>query len=456
MVATRHFAWLIALTLLLSTGAGAQAAPEALTLEQAVGIALERNPALRAAGENANAARAQVGMVRAATLPQINFSQGFTRSDNPVYVFGTLLTQNRFTSANFDVDFLNFPPPTNNWQTRLDAQFSLFDFRNFLRVGGAKKMQSAAEFQTEQERQDLLLRVVRAYYGVMVARENVQAAREALKTAEANEKRVGDMATAGTVVQSDLLSAQVFRGQMQERVIRAENQVELARMMLGHELGLGPEAREVSGTLGEPAQPQEAAEEYERAALAERPALRAAEMQRAAADKNQKSAVAEFAPRLGAFASVERDAVDLGGPSGKNWTVGARLELNVFSGGAKWYGLQEAKARERQAEDQLEWFRSAVRLEVRQAWLESQAARQRAEVARLTVEQAKESLRIIQNRHQAGLAPMTDLLRAQTSHLEARTGHLAALHDWQVARAQLERAAGRLTRDSEVIRGGSR
>jgi outer membrane protein TolC len=49
---------------------------------------------------------------------------------------------------------------------------------------------------------------------------------------------------------------------------------------------------------------------------------------------------------------------------------------------------------------------------------------------------------------------MTDLLRAQTAQLEARTGYFSALHDWQVARAQLERAAGRLTADSQLIRRG--
>lgn len=443
----------IALALAL---AGVTLAQEPLKLEDAVRLALDKNPALRASAEETEVARARVGQQRAAWLPRLDFSQGFTRGNNPVYVFGTLLTQRQFTAANFALASLNAPTPLDNFMTRLEGQVLLFDWRRTaLRVSGAKKMQSAAELQTEQDRQDLILRVVRAYYEVIVARENLTAARESLRSAEANEQRVRAMTEAGLVVTSDLLSAQVQRAQIRERVIRAENSVELARLVLGREMGVEPAAmREPSGTLGEPTASTLSAEEWERVALAERPALRAVELQQRTAETSSKLAKAEFGPKLGLFANVERDAETLGGPSGTNWTAGARLEINIFAGGADRYRVAEARARERQAANQLEWMRSGIRLETRQAYLETLAARQRAEAARDAVEQARESLRIVQNRYEAGLTTITELLRAQTAQLEARTMYLSAMHDAQVARAQLERAAGTLTMDSQLIREG--
>ena len=447
----------VVLLMLAGTAAAQQSSSEALTLEQAVQTALEHNPALRAAGENSAIADAKVGMARADWLPHFDFSQSFTRGDNPVYVFGTLLTQRSFTAANFDPVFLNTPPPLNNFQTRFDARWNVFDFgRTWLRIGSARKMKTAADYQTEQERQDLMLRVVSAYYGVLVAQENLSAAQESRKTAESNEQRVTNMAQAGTIVQSDLLSAQVFTAQMKEREIRARNDLDLARMVLNREIGLGPEEqREIGGTLREPAQAGSSIEEYEKAALEGRPALRAAEMQQQAAAKSHAEAKTEFLPKLDAFGSFERDALHLSeGPSGTNWLAGLRLDVNLFSGGADHYRLKEAQARQRQAEDQLEWFRSGVKLEVRKAYLDALAAQQRTGVARKSGDQAAESLRILTARYQAGLATMTDLLRAQTAQLDARTAYLSAVHDSQVARAQLERAAGRLTRDSELIRAG--
>jgi outer membrane protein TolC len=178
-----------------------------------------------------------------------------------------------------------------------------------------------------------------------------------------------------------------------------------------------------------------AMEEWEKIALAERPALRAAEMQQQAASSGTKVAKAEFAPKIGVFANFERDAeTPGGGASGTNWTAGARIEVNLFAGGADRARLDEARARERQAANQLEYFRSGVRLEVRQAFLEVSAAEQRTAAARDAVEQARESLRIIQNRYEAGLATMTDLLRAQTAQLEARMTGRWRGHSWNAPR----------------------
>ncbi len=440
----------ILLALLTTLLAGAPtAAQEPLTLEQAVQLALDRNPRLRAAADQADAAQARADAARAAYLPRVDFSQGFTRGNNPVYVFGTLLTQRQFTAANFALPGLNAPTPLNNFQTRFDGQWTLYDFgRTASRVRGARHLSTAEDFHTEQERQDLILRVVSAYQGVLVARENLAAARKAVESAIANEARVRSLEQAGLVVASDLLSAQVHSAAMREREIRAANQLELARLTLGREIGLDPSAlRDPSEAFAAPRAPALPVEDYEKLALAERPALRAAELEQQAAASNARAARSEFAPRLSMYASFERDAETLAGHSGTNWIAGARFDVNLYAGGADKARLAEARANERAAENQVEWFRSGVRLEVRQAYLETRAAHQRVEVMRDSSAQAEESLRILQNRYDAGLATITDLLRAQLAALDARTAYLAALHDWQVARAALERAAGRLTSD---------
>ena len=425
-----------------------------LTLEQAVDLALEHNPAFQAEIEKAHAEEARSKLARAALLPSLDVYEGLTRSDDPVFVFGTLLRQGQFTAANFDLDALNFPPPLSDLQTRVDARGPLFDLAGYRRVGAAKRSRSAADFRTDQERQDLLLRVIATYDAVAVAKENLKAAREALKTAESNEKRVGDMAAAGNVVKSDLLDAQVFRAQMQSREIVAENELELARMELGHELGLEVQAvPDTAGGLRGPIALTMTLEEYEQAALSTRPGLSAATMEHVAASEGRKAASSEFSPRLDGFASWQRDA-EPGGPADTSWSAGVLIGLNLFAGGASRYRLAEASARERQAEAESRWMLSAVRLEVRKSFLDVRSAEKRADVAQAGVDQAQESLRIVEDRYQTGLATMTDLLRAQTASLEARTASMTALHDWHVARVRLERAAGRLTRDSEVVLGG--
>lgn len=442
---------LLLLLLFLAPHAHAQAP---ITLEQAIRSALEKNPRLAAAVAEGDATAARAEQARAAWLPRVDFSQSFTRSNNPIYVFGALLTQRQFTAANFALPGLNAPVPLDNFQTRLDGAWRLYDFgRTQMHVRAARQLRTAQDFKTEQERQDLILRVTTAYLQWTLAALQEKAAQQAVAAAEENEKRVGNLQQAGLVVSSDLLSAQVHTAQMRERAIRAANGRELARLVLQRESGLDAGITAAAPEdMREPIAAPQSIEELERAALAERPALRAAEMEQQAAESGAKSARAEFTPKLDLFASFERDAEALGGPSGTNWSAGARLQINLFAGGADRARFAEARASARRAENLVEWFRSGVRLEVRQAYLELQAAQQRASVMRATSAQATESLRILQNRYEAGLANITDVLRAQVAALESRTGYLAALQDWYIARAQLERAAGSLTPDSPLLK----
>ena len=118
--------------------------------------------------------------------------------------------------------------------------------------------------------------------------------------------------------------------------------------------------------------------------------------------------------------------------------------------------LAQAAAGESKARHNVEWLRSGVQMEVRKAFLDGNAAAQRTAAAHDAVQQAKESLRIVQNRYEAGLTTVTELLRAQTAQLDATTSYLLALQDWQVASAQLERAAGVLTPESLLITGAGK
>jgi len=456
----RMQASLVILILALTPLAHAQerAASQPLTLEQAVRMALQQNPAFQTNVDEAEATRARLKQAQAAWFPRFDFHQDFTRGNNPVYVFGSKLTQRQFSTADFALNNLNTPTPLDNFQTRIDGQWMLFDSgQTSSHQRSAKRLVTAADFETEQARQDLIMEVVRAYYGVLVLKENAKAADQAVETAESSAQRMETMYKAGLLVDSDLLSAKVFVSQMKDRQIRARNDLALAEMQLAREMGMPLDTpAEPAATLAEPGMPAKTIDEWVHLAIEQRPALRAAELQENAMSEERKAAKAKFGPKIGLFGSAERDAMTLGGPSGTNWTAGARLDFNIFAGGAQKARVAEATANADKAKHNVEWFRSGVQMEVRKAYLDGNAAAQRAASARDAAEQAKESLRIVQNRYEAGLTTVTELLRSQTAQLDATTGYLAALQDWQVAQAQLERAAGVLTPESALITGAGK
>ncbi len=107
--------------------AGSALGQTRLSLRVAVDRALAQNPSLRAAEEVQQAAQARSRQARAGWWPRVDVQQGFTRGDNPIYVFGVKLTQRQFAAQDFALPLLNAPPPLDNFQTRLTGQALLFD-----------------------------------------------------------------------------------------------------------------------------------------------------------------------------------------------------------------------------------------------------------------------------------------------------------------------------------------
>jgi outer membrane protein TolC len=80
------------LMVLLSLPVGAQ---DAVSLKDAVHLALEKNKSVEASTAARNVAERRVAQAKAGNLPKVNYSESWTRSDNPVFVFGSLLTQHQ-------------------------------------------------------------------------------------------------------------------------------------------------------------------------------------------------------------------------------------------------------------------------------------------------------------------------------------------------------------------------
>src|SRR5438270_280431 len=77
---------------------------EALTLRDAVRLALRENKGIAAAEAGVRASGERVTQARSGALPKVTYAQSYTRSDNPVFVFSSLLTQHEFSAANFAID----------------------------------------------------------------------------------------------------------------------------------------------------------------------------------------------------------------------------------------------------------------------------------------------------------------------------------------------------------------
>lgn len=424
-----------------------------VSLAQAVTIALKNNPSVHAASAYADAAQHAIDAAKAGYMPHLNFSEGVTRGNNPVYVFGTLLTQRQFTAANFDLGFLNTPPAVDNFRTQFSASMPLYDFgRTSGMVRNARIQAQSVQQAANRNDQNVVYDVINAYLNGLLAREQVRVAKSAVAMAQADLDRAHAREQQGLAVASDVLSAQAQLAQAKENLIRAQNAVAISQSALNVAMGVSEAAP--TQTQGKLAPVQAAVGDLaslQQQALKQRPDYHEAQLQAERAGNSVSLAKKEFLPRIDMMGSWEQDNQTFAARGGNNWIAGATLSFNIFNGGARRAQIAESRAYERRAEAMRRQMESAVRLQVREAYLNLNAARQRVEVSQDSAAQAEESLRILQNRYDAGLATIMDVLRAETMRTSAQNNHLNAVYDYRLAFAALELATGKLGPGSAAV-----
>jgi len=430
------------------------AEPSPLTLPQAVKIALEKNPLRKAAIADTKVASAGVRGARSFLMPHLSFSETASRGDDPVYVFGSRLRQQRFTTADFALNNLNTPLPLGNFTTRFGGTWNLFDsFATWHGVNQAKQMNEAAGHQLDRTDQEIVFRVVSSYYDVLLAAKELEVAQQSAKTAQSIMDRSQARFDSGLTVESDLLTAKVRMAARQQEVIRAKNTLEVVRAQLNTAMGTPLDSSfQTTEALAERTLPAPVLGEVEKQALANRPDLKRIASEEVAQRQSVSVAKSAFGPRVNAFAGWEMDnPTFLAGGGGNNWVGGIEVQLDIFQGGAKRAELSRQRALEEKAVAMKQAAGDAVRLEVRRAYYETDANRQQIEVARAAIAQAQESLRINQDRYDSGLSTITDLLGAEDAARRSQTDYWEAIYHFQTSYANLELASGNLNPQSPVV-----
>jgi outer membrane protein TolC len=428
-------------------------AQQPLTLRDAVQQALRTQPGLQAAGEQVKAAAARIDQARAGYLPKVDYSEAYQRSDNPVFVFGSLLTQHQFTEANFQIQTLNRPDFLNNFQSVASVDQTIWNAGATRRqVTIARLGRSISAEDEKRTRLDSIARVIEAYFGAKMAQANLASAREGLRSAEADAQRAETVRKAGMSTDADVLSIRVHLATMRELEIRRNAELNVARAALNEALGISLDVQHDLLTELQPVPlPSTGIAEFESQAINGRPELRQAHLASDLAREQSALARAALFPQVAVRAAFEADRQEFIRKGGANWFIGATLRWNLFNGNSDRSRMNEASHALAASEAQARRTEAGVRLEVLRAWSMLRAADERVRVASAAVDMAQESLRITKNRYDAGMSTVTELLRNETALTDVRTRRIAAVFEQRLAAAALELASGTLSPDSEVL-----
>lgn len=293
---------------------------EPWTLERALEQALAHNPDTQLARHRITAAQAGLEQANAAFWPKLQFQSSYTRTDNPMLVFGSILNQRAYPYPPSAPLNFNDVPDLDDLNTRGIVTMPLY-------AGGRNKAgREAAKANTEAAKQDdaavrnaLGFEVARGFHTVLKTREFIRAAEAAVNSFQTNVAIANKRLEGGTLLKTDVLDLEVRLAQAREDLVRARNANALVIRTLRNLLGIEEGDFEIVDSAPSAAAPD--SDDF-----SGRAELAAARHRERVAHEQARGAKAGWLPRVSAFGSLDYNygwELESGGGS---YTVGGLLQ----------------------------------------------------------------------------------------------------------------------------------
>jgi outer membrane protein len=415
---------------------------EAWTFERALQHAASHNPEARIAQHRIVAAQAQLAQANSAFWPRLQLQSSYTRTDNPMMVFGNILNQRSFRSS---LDF-NDVPDIDHLNVRGLVTAPVYaGGRNIAARNAAKSNARAAQFEVMAIQNQLQFEVARAFHTILKAREFVRSTDASVRSLEENLSVAQRRLNAGALLKAELLDVEVRLAQGREELVRARNASTLAERALRNLLGLEiSDEFSVSDALPALSIPESSGEE--------RAELLALGQREEAAMERIRAARSGYKPRLSAFGNIDYDYGTVTGNDGESYAVGVVAQWDLWDGFSTRSKIREAEAQLELIREEQRKVRLAIDLEVEEARLNLAAATERLAAMEKATSQASESHLLTRNRFDQGSALSSQVLDTESALLTARVRHAEAVSDQRIALAALRKALALPQTDSNRTR----
>jgi outer membrane protein TolC len=413
------------LTIALLCGLATASAGAQQPLDAFVRAAADRALDARSARVDVGEARSRVDEARAALLPSLTLSGGYTRNQLEVVAeFGSPGDlQRAVISAQDQVD------------GRLQLDVVLVDVSAWSRFFGAESTADAAAARAAGVQVAVNEAVVAGYYRLAAGRALLRSAVESLATARENLLVVQTRASAGLASELDLERARADVARVEQRAAEAQLEEVLAARQLVDLTGLEPEAGAIE--LEDDLAPEAPLARWLQAAPV--PDLEAARLDLRAAEQAADAAWQELLPSLSAFAAERYSNAAGFGPEFL-WSLGVNLRWTLDFGRPARMGTAQ-RARER-AEIAFERAQQRSETGIHDAWHTVRARIQAATATRAALAASDRAAQVARARFAAGTGTQLEVSQAERDLLEARANRIRADADLATSRLTLRLRAG--------------
>jgi len=398
-----------------------------LTAQDAVRIAVAKQPTLESVRQAVVAAEGRTKQLRSRLLPQ----------------FGVGGTYNSSRFVGNEPDRLQLNVPNGYGASAVVTQLVFDSNHSSDLVRQSNALKTVALQDLARAKADLALQALEGYYLVGEAHRLVAVNERNVANRESQLQLAKSRFNSGLGGADDVLTAQTARGDAVISLVQARTTEDSARVSLLQTLGLDPQTPVTVGAEGAETVPIEKFDDFVAKSIERRPEVLRAKASIDAARYGARAAKTTTAPTLSS--NVSFSSSDPGFPGGGGgYGIGLILSIPIYDGNLTAGFVQQAEAVLKAAQSDLATAQLQVRADVSQAYLAVRSAEQQDEAAKINVENAKESLRIAEGRYKSGVGLFLDIINAQAALLTAETASETSQAEVYRQRAALQRAAGLL------------
>lgn len=441
---------LLSALILCCGGVSAQEAAQ-LDLEQCRTLALEHNRKVQMAQLDAVASDYLVKSAKTKYLPRIDFVGGWVNpGDRALQPF----------AFNFDVpgllpqglampmDFLSVAPEqifTGGFVLRQPI-FLGTKIVQANKIAGS--LSNIAHEEVVLKQADVIGKVDTAYWRVISVQEKVQLAKAYKTLLDRLANDLENIYQEGIITRNELLRVQVKQNEVALSLVKAENGLQLSRMALAQLLGMDETNLVLSSAV---ISEQELIPRLE--LLAEQKGDQRVEI--AMLNDKLKSTQAlkamvksQFLPNVFLTAGYVWATPNIYKGSqhnfGGDWAIGIGVRVPLFTWGDRIYQTRMAEQKVQQAKLELAEAQELIALQIKRDQFQYSEALKKIELTKLSVQQAAENLRVVQNTLDEGMKSTKDILEAQAMWERASSDNIDARIEAATALSELEKSTGAL------------
>jgi outer membrane protein len=387
-------------------------------LPDLVDIAEQSNPETRILWERAKQRAAAVGIVRSALFPTVAAVASASVNQYSLF-FGKF----------YHEDTALFPALVN-------LSYTVFDHgARRAKIDQAEANLLAADFSFNDTHRKIIFRVTAAYYRLLDAMGQEDAARATITDAQTVQQAIEARLANGLATLPDVLEARAATAQAQYELASIQGLEAIARGALATVLGASPTGMfriEVSKTS--PPSIDDSMETIVERAIGQRPDLQAQMTLIRSADAEMKNARSAFYPEI-SFSGDWGHSNGFGqqknfGPSAQSaiypYQAQIKITWNIFDGGARSNSLALARSASKEAQAQVTLSRDEIENEIWTSYTTLKTAQQQQNAANALLEAAQQSYAAATEAFQAGVRTFIDVTTAQRGLARARTAQVTA------------------------------